>query len=109
MKPFVLALGLFAALAPAAPASAQRGEGHIIQRPQPSADCARGARNCRAVKPKAAAPSSQFGLGPNAGAGAASPMGLPAPAGGAGDARQPDAFNTQMKPLGGPGYLPGQR
>jgi hypothetical protein len=27
---------------------------------------------------------------------------------GAGAKEQPKAFNTQLKPLGGPGYMPGQ-
>ncbi len=107
MKHLVLALGLGLAVAAAAPALAQQG-GHIVKRPQADAECARGDRNCakarkgqQSAKPQAPS-GSQFGASPGA---AGQPLGAGA---GAGRKDPPSAFNSQLKPLGGPGYLPGQ-
>lgn len=112
----LLVLGLGTLLA-ASPALAQQGR--LFQQRPAAPECARGDRHCgKADKPAAKAPAANA-PGAVAGVGAAqygvSPVApvnpLRVERGGAagGPERRPEvkAFNTEMKPLGGPGYLPG--
>jgi hypothetical protein len=115
MKHLVLALGLSLAMTPfaVAPALAQKGGGHIVQRAQPGAECARGDRSCAKARKDAEAAKAakaQNRAGPQFGASPAAPgpgQGAMGAGSGAPPKAPPSAFNTQMKPLGGPGYTPG--
>ena len=97
MKHAILALGLGLGVASfvAAPVLAQQG-GHIVKRPQPSASGQKDA------KPQVQA-KQRYGYdrGP-----AGDP--LRSKVGGQEREDQPQGFNTERKPLGGPGYTPGQ-
>jgi hypothetical protein len=110
MKHLVLALGLSLAVTPfaVAPALAQKGGGHIVQRAQPGVECARGDRSCAKARKDAKAqsqPGPQFGASPAAPGPARGAMGALS---GAPPKAPPSAFNTQLKGLGGPGDTPGQ-
>ena len=104
MKHAVLALGLILAPFAASSAAAQQG-GHIVQRPQAAKP---------AMKPGKAAPQTSIQPAQPF----QPPAGQPAMQERSGafgamkqdeSAQRQGAFNTQMKPLGGPGYIPGQR
>lgn len=114
----------------AAPAFGQQGRGRIIER-APAAACGMGAGNCGgAAASRQAAPQSQAfgvpqprtspafgGLPPLPGGG--SPLGgapeqpqfgLPSEMhAGQAARKQAPSFNAEIKPLGGLGYVPGQR
>ena len=99
MKHAILALGLGLGLGVAsfvaAPVLAQQG-GHIVKRVQPSASAQKDAKP--QVQPK---PRYGYDPGP-----ADDP--LRSAVGGQERQGQPQGFNTERKPLGGPGYRPEQ-
>lgn len=97
MKHAILALGLGLGVASfvVAPVLAQQG-GHIVKRPQPSTSSPKASKAQAQPKPR---------YGYDAGA-AGDP--LRSKVGGQERQDQPQGFNTERKPLGGPGYTPGQ-
>jgi hypothetical protein len=95
------ALGLGLALLLAGPAFAQQG-GHIMQRPQTAPKVGRTAPQSliQPAQPFQAPPGQQT-LQEKSGVFGAMKQQPPSEQG-------KGAFNTRMKPLGGPGYVPGQ-
>jgi hypothetical protein len=97
----VAALAVGLALLLAGPAFAQQG-GHIIQRPPAASKVGKTAPQSL-IQPAQPfqTPSGQQTLQEKSGVFGAMKQQAPSEQG-------KDAFNTQMKPLGGPGYVPGQ-
>lgn len=113
----LLILGLGTVLA-AGPALAQQGR--LFQQRPAAPECAKGDRACgKADKPAAKAPApnvpgmvtgvgaAQYGVSPVM---PANPLRVQGGGAAGGPERKPasKAFNAKMKPLGGPGYVPGQ-
>lgn len=101
----------------AGPALAQQGR--LFQQRPVTPECAKGARDCaKPGGPAAKAPAAnqpgmvtgvgaaQFGVSPVA---PVNPLRVERGGAAGGPERRPEvkAFNTEMKPLGGPGYVPG--
>ena len=133
MKRLMLVLGVGAMLA-AAPALAQQQGGRLFQpRPAGTGECPRGDRHCakghdnkQAAKYPALGSTNPATMGstalqpgvpgvgaPQVGVSPVAPVNPLRVEGGGAVGRMPKpevkAFNPQMKPLGGPGYVPGQR
>ena len=98
MKP-IAAFSLGLALLLAGPAFAQKG-GHIVQRPQPPAKVEKTAPQS-SIQPAQPFQPPAGALQDRSGAFGAMKQGE--------SGQRQGAFNTEMKPLGGPGYIPGQR